>query len=245
MTDISDLHGIYPSPLRWNAEAGVLGRGVFDEATGEHTIEMIELGSGEAEFVLDLATRERGYGLIRAGVYDMRLSPVGVAAPEWPGDEFKPAIGCWLWNSLLGEVRLESNQSTLVRVVSAVWDRCRTFKEAATGLQPAIHFVDRVEHHYKSIGKSFWAPVINVIGWVERGEVPALAVRAPTVKPPLPLDSQVRFALLENHKASREDRAPLQKQLAKRLPKTAGQQKAAAKPSTTGDFIDDNLPFNL
>ena len=245
MTDISDLHGIYPSPLRWNAEVGVLGRGIFDEVTGERTIVVIEFGSGEAKFVLDLATRERGYGLIRAGVYDMRLSPVGVAAPEWPGDEFKPAIGCWLWNSLLGEVRLESNQSTLVRVVSAVWDRCRTFKEAATGLQPVIHFVDRVEHHYKSIGKSFWAPVINVIGWVERGEVPALAVRAPTVKPPLAIDSQVSFALLEDHKTLREDRTALQKRGVEKLEKPPREKETATSPSTTGDFIDDELPFNL
>src|SRR6516162_1110099 len=27
MSDISDLHGIYATPLRWNAEAGILGYG--------------------------------------------------------------------------------------------------------------------------------------------------------------------------------------------------------------------------
>ena len=44
-----------------------------------------------ATFALDLATRERGYGLIRAAVYDMRLSPVGAKPPAWPDDdEFKP-----------------------------------------------------------------------------------------------------------------------------------------------------------
>src|SRR6516164_7830220 len=96
-TDISDLHGVYPTSLRWNAELGVLGHTVYDEVTGERSITEIELGSPSAKFVMDLATRERGYALIRKGVYDMRLSPVGCPAPEWPGDDdFKAAIGCWL-----------------------------------------------------------------------------------------------------------------------------------------------------
>src|SRR5262245_12687576 len=103
MSDISDLYGIYATPLRWNAEAGILGYGCYDETTGERTVKEIELGSSLATFVMDLATRERGYGLIRKNVYDMRLTPVNSPPPPWPDDEdFKAAIGVWMWNPTLG-----------------------------------------------------------------------------------------------------------------------------------------------
>jgi hypothetical protein len=104
MSDLSDLHGIYPTSLRWNAESGFLGVSAFNGETGERELRQVELGQA-ATFVLDLATRERGYGLIKSGVYDMNLSPVGSPPPPRPDDpEFKPAVGCWLWNPNVGEV---------------------------------------------------------------------------------------------------------------------------------------------
>src|SRR5215475_8669749 len=124
MSYISDLHGVYAVPIRWNAEGGVLGYSCYNEATGERDIQEIELGSAAAKFVMDYATRERGYGLIRKGIYDMRLTPVGSPAPEWPDDDdYKPAIGCWLWNPILNEMRLETNGAIFRGAVSAVWDR--------------------------------------------------------------------------------------------------------------------------
>ena len=95
MSDLSDLHGIYPTSLRWNAESGFLAVSVFNGETGERELQQIELGQA-ATFVLDLATRERGYGLIKSGVYDMKLTPVGSPPPPWPdNEEYKPALGCW------------------------------------------------------------------------------------------------------------------------------------------------------
>ena len=85
MSDLSDLHGIFPNSLRWNAETGILGIAVYNAETGERELQEILLGSAAATFVMDLATRERGYGLIKVGVYDMRLTPVGSPAPPWPG----------------------------------------------------------------------------------------------------------------------------------------------------------------
>jgi hypothetical protein len=227
-SDISDLRGVFPTTFRWNAETGAPAHSAFDEVTGERPLIEIELGSSRAKFAMDLATRERGYGLIRTGLYDMRLSAVGTPAPDWPGDEdFKPAIGVWLWNPPLGELRLESNQATVVRAISALWDRARSFKEAAEGLQPVIHFVDRREQSYPRIGKTFMAPVIDIVGWVPRDKVPPFALREPTVKAPLALDSQVHFALLG---------APKQ---------TRGKSSAPAKCGSLGDFLDDDIPENL
>jgi hypothetical protein len=92
---------------------------------------------------MDLATRERGYGLVRKGFFDMRLTPVGTPVPEYPGAEsgFKPAVGCNLWNPTFGAIRVETNAQIFRRAISGVWDHCYTFKEAAEGLQPAIRFV--------------------------------------------------------------------------------------------------------
>jgi len=227
--DIADLSGVFAPPLRWRAEDGILGYGIRDDVTLGRGLEEIELNSQAATFVMDLLTREKGYGLVRTGVYDMRLAPVGGPAPQWPGDDnYKPAISCWVWNPVLGELRLETNQNTFMLAVSGVWDRCRTFKEA-TELQPVIRFTGRAERFVKSIGKTFWSPVIDIVGWVPRDKVPAFAVRPPTVKPPIPLDSQVRFALLESpdHADQRHSRGK------------------SGKPVPKGgleDFMDDEIP---
>jgi hypothetical protein len=63
MSDLSDLQGIYPTSMRWNAENGILAISSYNPETGERELQPIELGQ-PATFVLDLATRERGYGRI-------------------------------------------------------------------------------------------------------------------------------------------------------------------------------------
>jgi hypothetical protein len=232
MSDISDLHGVFPTPLRWNAEAGVLGYGTYDGATGERSIEEIELGSPQAKFVMDYACRERGYGLIRVGIYDMRLTPIGSPPPQWPDDpDFKPAIGCWMWNPSLGELRLETNGAMFRNAVVAVWDRCQTFKEASEGLQPVVFFIDRRERLVKPVSKTFWEPVIDIINWVPRDKVPPFALRAPTVKPPLAIDAQVSHALLGHSQ---------QKTLAP--PRGKGRSSAALKRGSLNEFLNDRLP---
>jgi hypothetical protein len=69
------------------------------------------------------------------------------------------------------------------------------------------------------------APVIDIIGWVPRDKVPPFALREPTVKAPLALDSQVRCALLGAPKQTRG--------------------KTNTKRGSLGDFIDDEIPENL
>jgi hypothetical protein len=184
MSDLSDLHGVYPTSLRWNAESGFLAVSAFNGVTGERELQPIEFGQA-ATLVLDLATRERGYGLIKTGIYDMRLTPVGSPPPPWPEDEeYKPALGCWMWTPSLGDVRLETNAKIFREAVTSAWDRCRSKPEAAEGLQPVVRFVDRVPIPVKSVHKTFFGPVIEVIGWVERDKVPGWAARTPTVLPP-------------------------------------------------------------
>jgi hypothetical protein len=187
MSDLSDLHGIYPTSLRWNAESGFLAVSAFNAETGERELRQIELGQA-ATFVIDLATRERGYGLIKAGVYDMKLTPVSSPPPQWPGDEeYKPALGCWAWHPTFGELRLETNAAIFRQAVTSVWDRCRFEPRAAEGLQPVIRFVDRVSIPVKAVGKTFQGPIIKIVGWVERDKIPGWATRTPTVSLPAAL----------------------------------------------------------
>ena len=163
----------------------------------------------------------------------MRLTPVNSPAPPWPGDdEFKPAIGCWLWNPILGELKLETNGAMFRGAVSAVWDRCGTFAEASDGLQPVINFVDRREQAFATLGKSFWVPIIDIIGWVTRDKVPPFALREPTVKPPAALDVQLKHALLN---APRPEQIPVRSQ---------GKVKAPAplKRGALEEILDDELP---
>jgi hypothetical protein len=185
MSDLSDLHGVFPTSLRWNAETGILAVSIYNSETGERELQEIELGSKTATFVMDMATRERGYGLIKAGVYDMKLTPVGSPPPDWPEDEeYKPALGCWLWNPILGELRLETNATIFRNAIVNIWDQARFDPQAAEGLQPVVRFVDRVPVPVKSVNKTFSGPLVRIINWVERDKVPGWRERAPTVAPP-------------------------------------------------------------
>ena len=56
--------------------------------------------------------------------------------------------------------------------------------QAAEGLQPVVCFVDRVPVPVKAVNKTFFGPVIKVIGWVERDKVPGWAsARRPSRRP--------------------------------------------------------------
>ena len=227
MSDLSDLHGIYPTSLRWNAETGVLGISIFNSEIGGRELQEIELGQ-RATFALDMATRERGYGLIKTGVYEMKLTPVGSPPPPWPDDEeHKPALGCWLWNPTFGELRLETNAAIFLRAIANVWDRSRSEPQAAEGLQPVVCFADRVSVPVKSVNKTFFGPVIKTIGWVERDKVPGWREREPTVPAPAPMPLLPASS------------APAPAPAAKRT-KSAKAKRGATKPGPD-DPIDDIL----
>jgi hypothetical protein len=184
MSDLSDLHGIYPTSLRRNAESGILAISIYNSETGERELQEIELGK-PATFAMDLATRERGYGLIKIGIYNTQLTPVGSPPPAWSGDEeYKPAIGCWCWNPTFGELRIETNAAIFRSAITSVWDKARSEPQAAEGLQPVVSFENRVPVRVKTVNKTFSGPLIKIIGWVERDKVPGWRERAPTVSAP-------------------------------------------------------------
>jgi hypothetical protein len=186
MSDLDGLHGVFPPSLRFNSKTGILGVSAFNSEIGERELQEIELGSKLAMFAMDMATRMRGYGLKKVGVYDMRLTPVGSPLPEWPGDgsEFKAAVGCWLWSPIFGEVRLETNATYLRGAIGGLWEECRKYQQAIEGLQPIIRFEDRNSVLNSAIGKRFWVPIVPIINWIERDKVPGWADRPPTVAPP-------------------------------------------------------------
>ena len=52
------------------------------------------------------------------------------------------------------------------------------------GLQPVVRFVDRVDVPIKSVGKTFYGPIVQIVTWIERNKVPGWKERTPTVPPP-------------------------------------------------------------
>ena len=116
----------------------------------------------------------------------MKLSPVDdPPPPPWPeNDEYKPALGCWMWNPTFGEVRLETNAKLCLEVIANVWEESRFKPQAAEKLQPVICFADRASKLVKQVGKTFYTPIIKIVGWVERDRVPGWAARTPTVSSP-------------------------------------------------------------
>jgi hypothetical protein len=204
---------MYPTSLRWNAEAGLLGISVLNTESGERELQEIELGQ-DATFAMDMATRERGYGQIRTGSYDMRLSPVGSPPPPWPGDpEFRAALGVWTWHPQFGELRLETNATMFREAVESVWEEARTKPEAVAGEQPVVRFTRRVRRLVKSINKSFWKPVIDIVGFCPRDAIPGWAERPPTVPAPkalpvLPAGSTPAPSAPETKKLTKTKRVP-------------------------------------
>jgi hypothetical protein len=233
MSDLADLDGIFPTSIRWNAEEGILGISVRNPETGEREIQEIPLGA-EATFAMDLLTRVRGYGLIRVGLYDMKLTPVGTPPPPRPDDEdYKPAAGCWLWNPMFGELRLETNGAMFRNAITAVWDQTRFEPQAAEGQQPVVSFTHAVPVYIKQVGKTFQAPIIKIVGWVPRNQVPGWADRAPSVVSP-----KTMTALPTNA-------APAIETTAKAPDKAETKPKAIskAKASPKADDPSDPIPF--
>src|SRR5262249_1154100 len=134
MSDLSDLHGVFPPSLRWNSEAGEL-LAVFTNEAFDREPRLVELNSSDATFAMDMATRERGYGLIGVGIYKMLLTPVGAPVPDLPEPimvggtpiAFKPALGVYVWNPAFGELRLETNAAYFRQAVNAAWERLRGY----------------------------------------------------------------------------------------------------------------------
>jgi hypothetical protein len=135
MSYLSDLEGgSFPSSFRWNAESGEAVMMGLNEV-GDREPRLIEPGSSASKFVMDMATAERGYDVVGAGFCDMRLTAVGSPPPPRPLDKdgkpdksYKPALGCWLWNPIFGEVRCETNAFYFRTALDGTWVRYRTFK---------------------------------------------------------------------------------------------------------------------
>jgi hypothetical protein len=241
MPDFDGDYTEFPNSLRWNAEAGTLSVSAYDLEAGERVLKEIPLGP-RATFVMDLLTRARGWGLIRVGTFDMRLSPVSAPLPPRPDDEgFKPAIGVTLWNPEFGETRLEATATLLCRAIRGLWDHCLRKPEAARGLQPVIRFVGRVEREVKSVGETFLIPKFEVPGWVERDKVPGWKERAPTVSPPAPTPILPAASVATFPAPATPAKEPVEASTRSRYHKA---KRPGTKPDDPPPF-DDEIPLGL
>jgi hypothetical protein len=135
-----------------------------------------------------------------------------------------------LWNPTHGELRLETNAAIVRQAVLAVWDEAKGASQAAEGQQPVVRFTDRVSIYVKAVNKTFQGPVIRVVGWVPRDQVPGWAEREPTVAPPKAL------AALPTTTAPMIDT---------QVKKPGKASKAKSKPAASDpNDPDDPIPFN-
>ena len=183
-----DNNGSYLPSIRWNSEEET------DQLVYVETNEVFEqerspipLNSSASTFVMDVLRREHGRGRIATGTYKMQLVPVGQEVPPIPEDEaafakdYKPAIGVWVWNPPLGEVRIETNGTMFRNAVAGILDQTKNCKEAGDGLVPVAQFTDRHKQDFRQLGKSFWGPIIVLCGWLPRAQIAPFAAREPTV----------------------------------------------------------------
>jgi hypothetical protein len=219
LSDLDGLPGIYAPSLRWNAAVEIhnLGFSVYDPQTGERGLQPIELGP-QATFALDLLTRERGLGKIKVGLFEKLLTPVGSPLPPLPDDpELKPMFAAWVWNPTLGEGRIETCATLCRNALVDIVAKCLKEPSAVEGLQPVIQFTGNTPVLIKALGRTFYAPVIERIGWIDRNKVPGWADRAPTVPPPAALPlltasapvSAVPAVSARRHKAVRPATKPV------------------------------------
>ena len=187
-----------------------------------------------ATFVIDLATRERGYGLIKSGVYDMKLTPVGSPPPPWP-ERRRVQAGARLLD-VEPDVRrapardqrgdLPAGHRQRMGPVPGLSRRPRR----ACNLSSVSSIASRSRSR-RSIRHSI-GPVIKIVGWVERDKVPGWA--SPRRRPsrrPRPCRSCPRRRLrLRRRLQSRSRRRP---------------RRAAAKPGPDDPLADlnDDIPW--
>jgi hypothetical protein len=252
-SDLAGLHGIIATALRWNATAGILGFSTYDPAEGERSVEEIELNTPASKIALDLPTREVGYGMARKGVFKIELTPVGSPRPPWPGEGFKPAIGIWAWNPLLGELRIETCGALFRDAIDGVCSQAKVCKEARNGLVPVVQFADRLSKSYDA--GTYWAPMIILVGWLPRVQIACFAAREPTVRgddsfanspkmiaasPPTPsiLDTQLRAHLAQPPlRFVRPTDPPAEK------PKVALKRGDDIKRASLDKDLDDSIPW--
>jgi hypothetical protein len=243
MSDLSDLGehgGDYPNAGRWQAETGALAISSYNAATGVRELQPVALGGAESTFVLDLLTRERGFSMYRPGIRDARLTPVGSPPPEWPGDpDFAPCIACAGWNPTFNEIRFETNARLFMNALLGVWERALATEEAARGEQPVIRFEGAAPVFIKTTGKTFQSPIIKIVAFMPRDDVPGWAAKPPTV--PLPKPSPRLTAASSSAPAIDANKPAIEADKAK---KPARIKKGASKPAPKDKpIIDDEIPW--
>ena len=224
MSDLDDL----------NHAIVLLQRLKFNALTGSLLLGDTELGAG-SRWVGDMLTRRRGVGRTGDGVFEFYLTPVGSAPPTIPEDDkFKPAVAMIWWSPEDGLAEMITNGSILRRTISDYWETYKTYQEAADGMLPLTEFGPPRE---VKVGRTnirvFWTPVLTVIGWIPREDIPALKYRPPTVPPPIRRDQQVPFrptAMLPSAKDRRKTSAP------------AKDRQRGSAPDPLSEILDDEIP---
>jgi len=235
-----DFEGGFKPSIRWNSELAT-DQLTYNQVNEffERESEPIELNCSASTFIMDTLTREHGRVRIATGVYKALFAPVGMEVPPIPEDElpfandYRPGLGCDLWNARYDLVRIESNARYVCAAIHKVWREFAREPEAAQGMVPVIRFIGCHRVSPKNYpNKIYYPPIIERVGSISRQQVPEFAVTAATVPPPVRVENDNALgaalrARLEAPKPRREE--------------TVEPKKTTRKPPKKRDDFDDDI----
>jgi hypothetical protein len=184
--DVLDHRSIRPSTYRLNAVTGsqfistVVGLTRFDTP--------VEPGT---EIIADMRTRKIGYGRTGEHLFDFRTEYVGFPPPPAPEeDEFKPAVS-WVWSTPNGLIEHITNGAIARGATVEGWEKYKAAPEAARGMMPVIRIGEPAE--VQSSGRTFYAPNFQIVGWIDRDDVPAFRDRPAMCPLPSPTPERLTY----------------------------------------------------
>jgi hypothetical protein len=143
------------------------------------------------KFVADIAAMEVGYLSFASGAPDFHMVKLGETMPARPSEEHKQAIRFRLLiQGESGPREFSHSAKTVLRVIDALHDHFEAEKHANAGKVPVIEAgqPETVKVQSPQGELRFKAPVLNIVGWVDRpaaldgaAQEPAPAMVAPQV----------------------------------------------------------------
>ena len=91
----------------------------------------------------------------------------------------------WVWHPVYGELRVEATSTLFRQAIVSIWDKANRSPEARAGRLPIVRFTHTVPAKFKAFpGKTFAAPVLEIVGYCDRDQIPGWSDRPATVALP-------------------------------------------------------------
>jgi hypothetical protein len=195
--ELYELEGDFPPSVFLSPQKKLFGVRDFLPDQGCVGLIEIEPGNEDAMFVVDWATRQHGFIMIKKGIYAALLVSVSEPLPEIPADQprkdYKIASAYDAWSPRFGDVRIEARGMHRTAIRSAM-NAAVNSPEARQGLVPVMMYAEWFQKDFPQHGASYWGLHVVRKGWLPRAKIASFAARE--IVSPLPsLQGQERLTL--------------------------------------------------